>query len=179
MAFLLIVPDKTVKGERVFGLVAVWVHPHQAHHPSLDEAVQKLALLINTGTNWAHTFVWLNKGTLHIPLSDEGHISAMINGVPSRSACGHLSQLEVCKLLQCGDQVVYPKGLNGGLEPEGFSLPGPAVWDMDALGKPAHKSLLFKVDLSNIKLERSDAHCPSSPYNLNITFLSTFCYGAS
>ena len=32
--FLLIVPDKTVKGERVFGLVAVWMHLHQAcHHP--------------------------------------------------------------------------------------------------------------------------------------------------
>ena len=29
MAFLLIVPDKTIEGERVFSLVAVWAHQHQ------------------------------------------------------------------------------------------------------------------------------------------------------
>ena len=56
MAFLLIVPDKTIKGERVFGLVAVWVHPYQAHHHSLGEAAHKLTLLIDIGTNWVYTF---------------------------------------------------------------------------------------------------------------------------
>ena len=122
MAFLLIAPDKTVKGERVFSLVAVWVRPHQAHLSSLDEAVQKHTLLINTGNNWAYTFMQLNEDALHIPLSSKGHISTMIDGMPSRSACG---QLEVNKLLQCGSQVVYPKVLNGGLEPIQFSLPEP------------------------------------------------------
>ena len=53
MAFLLLVPNKTTEGERVFGLVAVWVHPHQEHHPFLDEVAQKLTLLIDTGANWA------------------------------------------------------------------------------------------------------------------------------
>ena len=56
MAFLLIVPDKTVKGERVFGLIAVWAHPHQAHHLSLGETVHKLTLLIDIGTDWAYAF---------------------------------------------------------------------------------------------------------------------------
>ena len=45
MAFLLIVPYKTVKGERVFGLVAMWPHLLQACHPSLGEAAHKLRLL--------------------------------------------------------------------------------------------------------------------------------------
>ena len=162
MVFLLIATDKTVKGERLFGLVAVWAHLHQACHSSLDEAVQKLTLLIDTGANWAYAFIWLNKGALHVLLSDEGHISAIINGMPSRSACGHLSQIEVCKLLQCGDQVVYPKGLNGGLEPKRFSLPGPPVWYMDALGKPTHKPLLLKVDLSSIKPRDQMSIAPAS-----------------
>ena len=56
----------------------------------------------------------LNKDALHAPLSNEGHISPMIDRAPSRSACGHLCQLEVHKLLQCRNQVVYPEGLNGG-----------------------------------------------------------------
>ena len=111
---------------------------------------------------------------MHIPLSNEGQISAMIDGMPSRSTWWHLSQLEVCKLLQCGDQVVYPKGLNGGLEPKWFSLPEPPVWDMDPLGRPAHEPLPLSVDLSSIKLRDqipiAPAPCtastsPSSPHS--------------
>ena len=56
MALLQIVMDKAIKGERVFGLVPVWMHPHQAHHHSLGEAACKLALLINIGTDWVYTF---------------------------------------------------------------------------------------------------------------------------
>ena len=47
-AYLLLAPNQAVE-ERRFGLVAVWTHPCQAHLPSLDEAVRKLTLLINTG----------------------------------------------------------------------------------------------------------------------------------
>ena len=52
MIFLLIAPDKTVEGKRVFGLVAVWMHLHQACHHSLGEAAHKLTPLFNIGTNW-------------------------------------------------------------------------------------------------------------------------------
>ena len=34
---------------------------------------------------------------------------------PVENACGHLCQIEVCQLLQCGDWVVYPKGTKQGL----------------------------------------------------------------
>ena len=95
-----------------FGLAVVWTHPYQAHLCSLDEAAKKLTLLITLGDNWAYTFVQLNEDAHHVPLSKEGHLSTMIDGVPSRSTHGHLHQLEVCRLLQSGDQVVYPKGLN-------------------------------------------------------------------
>ena len=89
-----------------FGLAVVWAHPYQAHLSSLDEAAKKLALLLNFGDNWAYVFVQLNEDTQHVPSPKECHLSTMINGMPSRNACRHLHQLEVHKLLQCGDQVV-------------------------------------------------------------------------
>ena len=52
MAYLLIVPGKTIEGEMAFGLTMMWAHPHQACLPSLDEVARKLALLIDIGTNW-------------------------------------------------------------------------------------------------------------------------------
>ena len=91
--------------EMAFGLAMMWAHPHQAHLPSLDEVVRKLTLLIDIGDNWVYTFVQLNEGTLHVPLSSKGHISAMIDGVPSRGTCGHLHKLQVWKLLQCGSHM--------------------------------------------------------------------------
>ena len=87
MAFLLIVPNKTVERERVFGLVPVWVHPFQAHHPSLGEVACKLRLLISTSNDWVYAFAQLNEGTLHMPLSSEGHINEMIDGAPSMTPC--------------------------------------------------------------------------------------------
>ena len=114
MAYLLIVPGKTIEGEMTFKLTMVWVHPHQTNLHSLDKAWMKLTLLINIGDNWAYTFMQLKKGTLHVPLSSEGHISTMIDGVLSRSAYRHPYQLQVQRLLQCGSHVLCPEGLNGG-----------------------------------------------------------------
>ena len=44
----------------VFGPAIVWVHPYQAHIPTLDEAAKKLTLL-TTSENWAYAFVQLNE----------------------------------------------------------------------------------------------------------------------
>ena len=55
----------------------------------------------------------------------------MVDGAPSRSTCRHLSCLEVCKLLQCGSEVVYPEGLNGGFKPIWGS-----VWDAESTNEP-------------------------------------------
>ena len=67
MAYLLLVPDQAVEEERKFRLVAVWMHPCQAHLPSLDEVARKLALLINTGEDWTYVCMQLNEGSNHIP----------------------------------------------------------------------------------------------------------------
>ena len=74
----------------VFRLVAVWAHPHQAWLSSLDEVAKKLALLIDLGDNWAYAFVQLNENAQHVPLSNEGHLSTMVDGAPCRTTCGCL-----------------------------------------------------------------------------------------
>ena len=56
----------------------------------------------------------------------------MVESAPSRSACGHLSQLEVCQLFQVDSTVVYPEGLNGGLDPLWAPLPKLPIWDMES-----------------------------------------------
>ena len=117
MVYLWIALGKTIEGEMAFGLTMVWVHPHLACLSSLHEVARKLTLLINIGNNWVYAFMQLNEGTLHVPLSSKGHISAMTDGALSRSACGHLCQLQVQRLLQCESHVVCPEGFNGGLEP--------------------------------------------------------------
>ena len=150
MAYLLLAPNQVVEEERRFGLVAVWTHPCQAHLPSLDEAVRNPALLINTGEDWAYAFMQLNEDSQDIPLSTTRYISAMIDGTPSRSACGHLNHLEVCKLLQCRVEVVYPEGLNRGLELMWVSLPKLPIWDLDSHLGPFHKLMLLQVNLPRI-----------------------------
>ena len=152
MAYLLLMPDQAVGEERKFGLVAVWTHPHQAHLPSLDGAVRKFALLINTGEDWAYAFMQLNEDSQHIPISAARHINAMIDSAPSRSICGCLSHLEVQKLLQCGGEVVYLEGLNGGLELLWVSLPKPLIWDSDPHTESAHEPMLLQVNLLRFTL---------------------------
>ena len=102
----------------------------------------------------------LNEDAQHAPLSNKGHLSTMVDGAPCRSTCGHLCQLEVCKLLQCGDQVVYPKGLNGDLEPVQTLLSGSLIWGMDTLGEPTCEPSFLLVDLSCVTL---GDHTPKAP----------------
>ena len=45
---------------------------------------------------------------------------------------------------------MYPKGLNGGLEPVQTSLSEPPIWSMDKLGKPAHEPSFLLVDLTQV-----------------------------
>ena len=150
MAYLLLAPNQAVEEEQRFGLVAVWTHSCQACLPSLHKVARKLTLLINTGENWAYAFMQLNKDSQHIPLSTAGHISAMINGTPTRNICGHFSHLEVCQHLQCGVEVVYPEGLNGGLELLWVSLPKLPIWDSDSHMGPSHKPMVLQVNFPRI-----------------------------
>ena len=131
MAYLLLVPVQEVEEER-FGLVGVWVNPHQALLPSLEEAVRKLTLLINMKGKWHYAFVQVSEDLQHIPLSDARHISILVDGAPGRSTCGQLSQLEIHQLLHLGSEVVYPECLNGGLEPVQVPLPKLPIWEVES-----------------------------------------------
>ena len=137
IAYLLIALAQAVEEERKFGLVAVWVHPCQTLPSLLEEPPKKLTLLINTRDDWPYSFMWLCEDSQHVPLSDAGYISIMLDGAPSRSACGCLSHLEVCKLLRCGSEVVYLEGLNWGFKPIWVPLPKQSAWDAESTNEPA------------------------------------------
>ena len=132
MAYLLLVPAQEAEEEKRFGLAGVWVHPNQTLLPSLEEAVKKLTLLISTEEDWYYAFVQVNEDTQHLPLSDARHINILVDGTPSRSACGQLSQLEVCQILYLGGVVIYPEGWNGGLEPVQVTLPKLPLWEVES-----------------------------------------------
>ena len=123
MAYLLIALVQTVKEERLFRQVAMWVHPCPALLSSLEEAAKKLTLFINIGDDWSYAFVHLCEDSQHVPLSDTEHISIIVDSAPSRSTCRCLNCLEICKLLQYGREVVYPEGLNGSFELIWIPLP--------------------------------------------------------
>ena len=120
---MLVLHKKATEEKTMFGLAMVWVCSYQACIPTLDEVMRKLTLLTTFHENWDYTFVRFNEDAQHVPFPKEGHLSAMIEGMPSRNACGHLHQLEVHLLLQLECQVVYPEGLNGALELVVTSLP--------------------------------------------------------
>ena len=117
MAYLLLAPSQEAEEEKRFGLAGVWVHPNQTLLPSSEEVAKKLTLLISTKEDWYYAFMRVNEDMQHLPLSDARHISILVDGALSRSTCGCLSQLEICQLLYSGRVVIYPEGLNGGLEP--------------------------------------------------------------
>ena len=79
--------------EWVFGLTAVWAHPCQAHHHTLEETAHKLLLLADDGPDWPYTFLWMNDTVSHVSLPIKGHISIMTDDMPSTNACSQLHQL--------------------------------------------------------------------------------------
>ena len=128
--------------------------PQQGHYSSLEEVAHKLVLLEDRSAGWAYAFIWLNEALSHAPLSSEGHVSSMMDGVPSREACSHLHQLQVCKLLQHKDLVVCLEGLNGEMEASWFTFQELPLLDTAAPGEPAHELQLIEVDLGGMQSER-------------------------
>ena len=57
LAHLLVLPEKATKEEMMLRLAVVWVHPYQAHIPTLDEALRTLTLLTTSCENWAYVSV--------------------------------------------------------------------------------------------------------------------------
>ena len=92
----------------------------------------------------------------------------MVDGAPHKSVCGHLFHLEVSQLLQWQDQVVYPEGLKGGLEPMWTLLSRSLVQGVDMLGKTAYEPAFLLVDLPHaspgvLRARDSTSHGTSTP----------------
>ena len=113
MTFLMIVPSTTARGDQLFSLAVLWVYLCQGHLSTLVKAAQKLMLLADNSPDWLYAFVHMSDTILHVPLSNNGHIGTMADGICSVSACGWFHQIQVWKLLQHSDSIVFPEGLNG------------------------------------------------------------------
>ena len=113
ITFLLVSAKEEATWNRKYGLSTIWVNPCQARVPSMEEAVKELTAQVSSGPDWPYALVQLNEDTHHVPLPKEGHLGMLPAGGTDSTACGRISQLEVCKLLISGLQVAYPVGLNG------------------------------------------------------------------
>ena len=117
MAFLMIVPSTNAGGDQVFSLASP---PRPLIHsgggsPEADA----------TGRWWPRLAICIHLHEWHhvaCALSNKEHIGTMIDGVCSTNACSGLHQLQVWKLLQHSDSVVFTEGLNGELEALQFSF---------------------------------------------------------
>ena len=98
IAFLLITLNITAGYERIFGLVTLWVHPHQVHYITPADAAYKLMLLEDSSANWVYAFTQLNEVLSHAPLSSMAHISTMTDGTPCTDAHGWLHW---CRCICC------------------------------------------------------------------------------
>ena len=90
---------------------------------------------------------------LHVPLSNNGHIHTMMDGICSINACGQLHQLQVWKLLQHSDSVVFQEGLNGEPEALQFSFQELPLLDAASMDGPAQDLPMIEVVLNSMESE--------------------------
>ena len=153
ITFLLISTMEEATGNRKYGLSAIWVNPHQARVPSMEEAVKELTAWVSSRPDWPYTLVQLNEDTFHALLSKEGHLGMLPTGGTDSTACRRISQMEVHQLLISGLQVTYPVGLNGHEEPIIVSLPESLVNSTSLTGGG---SVYLEVDILQPIVEEPD-----------------------
>ena len=132
MAYLLVCIGDT-KEEIQYGVSLVWVSPHQARAPIMEEVVEKLATCTSDGSNWPYVLVQLYEGSDHelyegsdhAPLHKGRHLGVLSQGEAEETSSGQISQLNIYQLLSTSPQVIYPSGLNGHGEPIITTLPEP------------------------------------------------------
>ena len=127
LAFLLVSAEEEATGDRKYGLSTIWVNPCQARVRSMEEAVRELTAWVSSGPNWPYALVQLNEDTCLAPLPKEGHLGILPQGGTNITACGRISQLEVCQLLICRPAGCLPSGAEwmGGSH---HNLPAPIPW---------------------------------------------------
>ena len=88
-----------------------------------------------------------------MPLPKEGHLGILPEGGTDSTACGRISQLEVCQLLISGLQVTYPVGLNGCEDPIITSLPESLANGISLTGG---RSVYIEVNIAQPIMEELD-----------------------
>ena len=88
-----------------------------------------------------------------MPLPKEGHLDILPQGGADMTACGRISQVEICQLLISGLQVAYPVGLNGCEEPVITSLPKSLANGISLTGG---KSIYLEIDIPQPMAEEPD-----------------------
>ena len=141
----------------MYGLPMVWVHPYQAIVSTIEDVAKKLILLASTGPNWPYAFVQFNGDTHHMPLPKKGHLSAMMEGIPSNIPCRRICQLEVHQLLHSEAQVVYPEGLHRCLVPVIITLPESLSHGITMLDD---EPTLLQVDISQFTMDEHESKTP-------------------
>ena len=153
IAFLLVLAEKEVTGDRKYGLLTIWANPCQARVHSMEKAVKNLTTWVSSGTDWPYALVQLHKDTHHAPLPKEQHYGILPQRGTEMTACGRISQLEVCQLLISGWQVAYPIGLNGHEEPIITSLPESLA---NSISLTRDESIYLEIDIPQSLAEELD-----------------------
>ena len=95
----------------------------------------------------------LHEDTCHAPLPKEVQLGILPQGGAEMTACGRISQLEVCQLLISGLQVTNPIGLNRCEEPVITFLPKSLANGISLIGG---KSIYLKIDILQPIAEEPD-----------------------
>ena len=129
------------------------MNPCQARVRSNEEAVRELTVWVSSGLGWPCALVQLNKDTCHVPLPKEGHLGILPQREADMTACGRISQLEVCQLPASDLQVVYPVGLNGHEDPIIISLPESLANSISLTGG---ESMYLEINIMQLLAKETD-----------------------
>ena len=101
----------------------VWVSPHQARIPTMEEVVEKLATYTSNSSNWPYVLVQLYEGSDHSPRANTW--ASCPKERQRRPPGGGSAKLISANSSLPAPQVIYPSGLNGHDKPIITTLPEP------------------------------------------------------
>ena len=150
MAFLMIVPSTNAGG-----WPSLWSSHHVGTSPSrpLMHSDGGTPETDAAGGQWPRLAMCICSHECHhvtCAPSDKGQISALVDVVWSINACRWLHQLQVLKLLQHGDSVVFPEGLNVEPKTLQFSFQELPLWNATTTDGPAQDLPPIEVILGGV-----------------------------
>ena len=108
-------------------------------------------LLVDDSPDWLYAFIYMHNTMLHVPLSNNGHTGTMMDGMCMINACSQLHQLQVWKLLQHSNSIVFLEGLNGEPKALQFSFQELPLWNTTSADGPAQDLSKREVVLSSVR----------------------------